>query len=306
MRPSPGDESEVGATGARQAWVRGDDGAQVCAQVYGESDGLKPPILILDGIGCSGWAFRRIIPTLSDRRLVALLHYRGHGRSPTPSRPWHLGMQVLADDAAAMCEHLELPPALVVGFSMGFQVSLELFRRNPAKVAGLVSIAGPSGRVLEQFKGSDLFGQALPLVLATTRAAGQLSQRIWQRLVPSTLSREIGVRTATNYRRLAASDFDVYMQQLAKVNPELFVAMLEQAHRHTAGDVVPEVDVPSLVIAGGQDNFIPLNVMRELAFSLPGARWRVLPEATHALPAEYPADVTRYLDDFADELAAKV
>ncbi len=302
MEPTP-DEPPPRTTSARQAWIRAEDGAQVCAQVYDPDQAKSPPILILDGIGCSGWAFRRIIPHLSKQRLVALVHYRGHGRSPTPARPWHLGMHVLADDAAAIAERLELEPALVVGFSMGVQVSLELYRRHPKRVAGLVAIGGPSGRVLEQFRGTDLFGQALPFILASTRLAGRLSQQIWERLLPSPLSREIGVRTATNYQRLAASDFDVYMRQLAKVNPELFVAMLEQAHRHSAADVLPTIRVPSMVIAGGRDNFVPLHVMRELAFAIPHARWEVIPDATHALPAEYPADITRRLADFADEIA---
>lgn len=294
----------LGRSTARQAWVRAEDGAQICAQVYepDRAEPASPPILILDGIGCSGWAFRRIIPTLAERRVVALVHYRGHGRSPTPPRPWHLGMHVLADDAAALATRIELAPALVVGFSMGVQVSLELYRRHRDKVAALAAVAGPSGRVLEQFQGTDLFGQALPFVLASTRLAGRLSQRLWRRVVPSQLSREIGVRTATNYRRLAASDFDVYMRQLSKVNPELFVAMLEQAHRHSAADVLPDVRVPTMVVAGGQDHFVPLHVMRELAFSIAGARWEVLPEATHALPAEYPAQLLRRLVDFADEV----
>lgn len=212
-------------------------------------------------------------------------------------------MHVLADDAAALCERAGIEGALVVGFSMGFQVSLELYRRHPSLVGGLVAVAGPSGRVLEQFKGTDIFGQALPFVLASTRLAGRFSQRLWQRLLPSQLSREIGVRTAVNYDRLAASDFDVYMRQLSKVNPELFVHMLEQAHRHSAADVLPNVRVPAMVIAGGQDNFIPLNVMRELAFAIPGARWEVIPEATHALPAEFPADIVRRIQGMADEIS---
>jgi pimeloyl-ACP methyl ester carboxylesterase len=282
------------------------DGAQVCAEVHGppDRDAVAPPILILDGIGCSGWAFRRIIPGLAVRRRVVLPHYRGHGCSPAPPRPWRLGMEVLADDAAAVAARLELGPALVAGFSMGFQVALELYRRHRERVAGLAAIAGPSGRVLAQFKGTELFGHALPLLLATTRMAGRVSASVWQRLVPSALSRQVGVRTATNWRRLAASDFDVYMRQLARVHPELFVAMLEHAHRHSAADVVPRVAVPTLVLAGGQDNFIPLAVMRELWFALPNARFEVFPEATHALPAEYPVQVQRRIEGLADELGA--
>ena len=154
--PEPADDGEV--------WeLRRPGGVSLRYLRSGPDDAEAPSILILDGIGCSGWAFRRIIPRLAERRRVVHLHYRGHGRSPDPPRPWRIRMTDFADDAAAACEHAGLGPVVVVGFSMGFQVALELFRRHRSRIVGLVSLAGPSGRVLRNFQGTQAFGQALPL-----------------------------------------------------------------------------------------------------------------------------------------------
>ena len=283
---------------------RRDDGAILRYQDSGPRDGSAPALLILDGIGCSGWAFKKIIPGLATERRVLRPHYRGHGRSPDPPRPWRLSMEVLADDAAAVCDHAGVRRVIAVGFSMGFQVALELLRRHRPRVSGLCSLAGPSGRVLQSFQGTDVFGHALPLVRALTRIARDLSARAWRRLVPSRWTTQIGLATQLNADRLAAADFEFYTRQLAEVNPELFVAMLEEADRHSAADLLPSIDVPALIVAGARDTFVPLPTMRALAFAIPRVRWEVIAAATHALPAEFPAEIEATLRRFAAEVDA--
>jgi len=285
--------------------LRRDDGASLRLFSFGPRDAPAPAILILDGIGCAGWAFERSMPLLSERRRVVLMHYRGHGQSPDPPRPWRLSIPVLADDAAAACEHLGLRSVVAVGFSMGFPVALELYRRHRHLVAGLVSLAGPSGRVLTSFQGTQAFGRLLPLVRATTRIAHDLTTRVWRKLLPSQLSREIGLRSGqVNADRIEAADLELYMRGIAAMNPELFLALLDEAHRHSAADVLPTIAVPALVVAGARDSFVPLATMRALAFAIPRVQWKVYPDATHALPAEYPLEIATEILDFVDESVA--
>src|SRR5690606_5292404 len=181
------------AAGPLALRLRRDDGASVRLFVSGPKDAPPPAILILDGLGCAGWAFERIVPLLSERRRVALMHYRGHGPSPDPPRPWRLSIPPLADDAAAACDHLGLRSVVAVGFSMGFPVALELYRRHRDQVAGLLSLAGPSGRVLDSFQGTRNFRRLLPLALAATRIARDVTTRTWRKWLPSPLSRELSL-----------------------------------------------------------------------------------------------------------------
>lgn len=279
--------------------LRRDDGASLRLFCHGPRDAPGPAILILDGIGCAGWAFERSLPTLSEHHRVVLMHYRGHGKSPDPPRPWRLSIPVLADDAAAACEHLGLRSVVAVGFSMGFPVALELYRRHRHLVAGLLSLAGPSGRVLTSFQGTQAFGRLLPLAVATTRIAHDLTTRVWRKLLPSQLSREISLRSGqVNADRIEAADLELYMRGIAAMNPELFVTLLDEAHRHSAADVLPSIAVPTLVVAGARDSFVPLATMRALAFAIPRVQWKVYPDATHALPAEYPLEIAREILDF--------
>lgn len=281
--------------------LRRDDGASLRLFCHGPRDAPGPAILILDGIGCAGWAFERSLPMLSERHRIVLMHYRGHGKSPDPPRPWQLNIPVLADDAAAACEHLGLRSVVLVGFSMGFPVALEVYRRHRPLVAGLLSLAGPSGRVLTSFQGTQAFGRLLPLAVAVTRIAHDLTTRVWRRLLPSQLSREISLRSGqVNADRIEAADLELYMRGIAAMNPELFVTLLDEAHRHSAADVLPTIAVPTLVVAGARDSFVPITTMRALAFAIPRAQWKVYPDATHALPAEYPLEIAREILEFVE------
>ena len=298
--PHSDDDSAPPSAGVRaesERFLDRPDGASLCVQAWGEHG--APPILILDGIGCAGWAFRRILPALRDEFRILLMHYRGHGRSPNPPRPWRLGIDVLADDAEATLRSEGVDRAVLLGFSMGFQVCLETYKRHRDRVAGMISIAGPSGRALAQFQGTDIVGHALPFLRAATRHASDLTMRLWKTLVPNQTLRRLGMQSQLNLDRIDMEDIDFYLSQIARMSPELFLELLQQAARHSTDDVMPRVRVPSLIIAGGQDRFIPLSTMRDVAFTIPGAQWVVMPDASHALPAEYPEDAVDHIRRFA-------
>jgi pimeloyl-ACP methyl ester carboxylesterase len=181
---------------------------------------------------------------------------------------------------------------------MGFPVALELYRRHRERVAGLLSLAGPSGRVLDSFQGTQNFRRLLPLALAATRLARDVTTRTWRKWLPSPLSRELSLRSGqVNAERIEVADLELYMRGIAAMNPELFLAVVDEAQRHSAADVLPTIAVPTLIVAGARDNFVPLATMRGLAAQIPRVQWKVYPDATHALPAEYPLEI-------ADEIAA--
>jgi 3-oxoadipate enol-lactonase len=296
--------SETSRARVRKLWLSRPDGARIYVRVLGPpGPENEPALLILDGIGCAGWAFRQIAPRIARHRRVVFIHYRGHGRSPTPPRPWHLGMHTLADDAAAACSAVGIDRVVPLGFSMGFQVALEFYRRHHERTAGLISLAGPPGQPLASFRGTNGFAFALPFMVAATRVAKQLTTRVWRSILPSRPVFDLGLRWEVNSARIDSRDFELYLRGMSEMNPELFVAMLEQAHRHCADDLLPRIRVPTLVIAGARDQFVPLTRLREMAFAIPGARWEVFEEATHALPAEYPEELSERIATFLDELA---
>jgi pimeloyl-ACP methyl ester carboxylesterase len=70
---------------------------------------------------------------------VLAMDLRGHGRGLRSPEPFRL--VDCADDAAGVLAALDLPPAIVVGYSMGGPVAQLTARRSPERVAGFVLCA---------------------------------------------------------------------------------------------------------------------------------------------------------------------
>ena len=86
--------------------------------------------------------------------------------------------------------------------------------------------------------------------------------------------------------RADPEDMDSYF--MARLDPLVLVKVAEGAHRHSTADVLPDVRVPALVVAGGRDPWTPPALARQMAEAMPDAELHVLGEANHSLPIEEP------------------
>lgn len=76
------------------------------------------------------------MPQLAVRHRVVAPDSRGHGGTDNPAD--HLAYDQMADDVARLIDVLALDRPVVVGYSDGAQVALELGLRHPGKTAALV------------------------------------------------------------------------------------------------------------------------------------------------------------------------
>src|SRR5215471_6899276 len=106
------------------------DGTRLFYGVRGSGRGL----VLLDGIGCDGWAWIHIQPHLALRHRVLHGHYRGHGRSGPVTNLDDTGIEVLADDVLRVMNEAGLGRSVLVAHSMGTQVALEVYRHHPDRV----------------------------------------------------------------------------------------------------------------------------------------------------------------------------
>ena len=99
-----------------------------------------PAVLLLHGLSSNAGFWARLAAQLPGRRLVAL-DQRAHGASTAPEAGYEPA--VLAADAAALIEELDLGRVVVAGHSWGGTIALQLAADRPDLVAGLAVIDGP-------------------------------------------------------------------------------------------------------------------------------------------------------------------
>ena len=109
-------------------------------KMYYEVHGSGDPVVLLHGSfmtitnNWAGW-----IDELSKTRKVIAIEMQGHGRTADIKRDF--GYESLADDVAALLDHLKIPSADLIGYSMGGAVAMQCAIRHPEKVRKVVIIS---------------------------------------------------------------------------------------------------------------------------------------------------------------------
>src|SRR2546425_3810786 len=105
--------------------------------LYYEPHGAGRPMILLHGGLGSNEMFGPVLPLLSEHYQVIAPDLQGHGRTADIDRP--IDVRLMADDIAALIDHLGLEKPDVVGYSLGGGVALHTAAKYPAKVRRLVA-----------------------------------------------------------------------------------------------------------------------------------------------------------------------
>jgi len=281
----------------RQGFAAAEDGTRLFWGTRGEG----PAVVLNDGIGCDGFAWKYLQPHLSRSLKTLHWHYRAHGRSGLPVDPARIDLAAHARDLIRLLDVQEIDRAILVGHSMGTQVALEAYRLAPERVRALVLLCGSYGKVTATFHGSDMLKQVLPGLLDAVERRRGLARALWGR-IPARLAFHIArLSKEVDALSIREEDFRPYMEHVASMDPQVFLAMLRCAGEHTAEDVLDRIEVPTLVVAAERDTFTPSELAEHMAASIEGAEMFLLRGASHAAPIEQPVAIQIRIDRFLRE-----
>jgi pimeloyl-ACP methyl ester carboxylesterase len=248
-------------------------------------------VLLCDGLACDGFIWKYLWGELAGELTVAHSHYRGHGRSGVPVDSEQIGVKALADDLDAVRVELGDPPVVLIGHSLGTQVALEAYRRRPQGIAALVLLCGSFGRVTYTFKGSEVLASVLPNLIEFAARHPTATRAIWSSVPPKVAIAVARLTGDINLGAVRQEDVEPYFQHVSIVDFELFLRMLRAAGEHSAEDMLRQIRVPVLIIAGAKDSFTPAAVSAAMAEAIPGAELEVIPSGTHLAPLEHHAEI---------------
>lgn len=108
--------------------------------LYYQEKGKGQPFILLHGNGENGSYFDHQIEYFSDRFRMIAVDTRGHGKSPRGTAPFT--MEQFAEDLNELMAKMEIPKAIVLGFSDGANIALKFALRYPDKVMALILNSG--------------------------------------------------------------------------------------------------------------------------------------------------------------------
>lgn len=267
----------------------------------GRGTGECLDVVLTDGIGCDGFAWKYLQPHLASAHRVLHWHYRGHGRSGLPNDPARIDVPAHARDLLTLLDRHEIERAVLFGHSMGTQVALEAYRLAPDRVQALALVCGSYGRVTATFHGSDMLKQVLPGILELVEKHRGLARALWGR-IPAKMAYQIAKLSGeVDVQALREEDFAWYVEHVATLEPALFLSMLKLAGEHSAEDLLASIEVPTLVVAAEKDTFTPPALAKHMAEAIPEAELLYLEGASHAAPVERQGVISERVDRFFAE-----
>lgn len=260
------------------------------------------PIVCANGVGVSTFFWDYVAHRFLRERQVLVWDYRGHGASGRPKQIHGITMGTNAEDLARVLDANQLDRVVLLGHSMGCQVILEFWRLFPDRVIGLVPMLGTFGRAADTFLDPRVGRTIYKTLYTAANALPELFNRTSAALVRSPLAWPFARVTGLVHPDLARrEDMQPYLDHLSLLDMRVFVEMVRAAQEHDAEPYLPQIRVPTLVVAGERDLFTPRHLSLEMAQRIHGAELLEIPRGSHAALIEQPELVNLRLEKFLRE-----
>ncbi|MSX21973.1 MAG: alpha/beta fold hydrolase [Actinobacteria bacterium] len=214
-----------------------------------------PTVLLLHGWTATAdlnW-FRLYGPLAEHFRVIAPDHH-GHGSGVRNRSIFR--MEHAADDAVAICRHLGINEAIVVGYSMGGSIAQLVWRRHREFTKGLVLAATAA-----EYAETDREHRRLQVLRAIGIGARFLPDPIRDRIADAVfLNRKRGVWQPWAVREVSNHDWATIAQAGGTLGT------------FKARPWLASIDVPTSVIMTTRDTTVPPRRQQVLADNIPGVR----------------------------------
>jgi pimeloyl-ACP methyl ester carboxylesterase len=226
-------------------------------EVYYEDYGEGEPLMLIHGGTATSQSWASHLPAFTEHFEVFTPDSRGHGRTGNPTG--ELGYRVMADDLASLIDALGLQRPLVLGYSDGGQIALELGLRYPGLARALV-LGGT------QFRFSEAYLEAVRSLLRITEGEELDTEKL-----------ERGQPEWVAY--LCEAHGHVYGPEYWRTYVKQIAALWLRPLRYTPEDISAVTD-PVLLLVGDRDGVCTEESV-ELFGVLPNAELAVAPASDH-------------------------
>lgn len=239
--------------------------------IHYETMGAGRPLVFVHGWAMSARVWRYQTEALASAYRLVIVDLRGHGES-SPTAPGFT-LEDLAADVIELFTRLDLRNAALIGWSMGAQVALQAFARLRGRLAALVLVGGTP-----VFNAAEDYPYGLPPV--ETRGMAVRLRRNYTKTMGDFFNGMFaeGDLSHENYQRIVREI--VLGARLPE--PDVALNALDTLVSSDLRSILPEINVPVLLVHGSKDTVSLPDASRYMAQHLPNASLRIMEGVGHA------------------------
>ena len=242
---------------------------------FGESTAAKRPLLVFSGIGLNLELLEPIAAALGNRPVVSF-DMPGVGQSPDPVVPYTAATMALT--AQAVLDRLGIDEVDLLGISWGGGIAQQFAIQHRGRVGRLALAATSAGMAMAP-------GDARMLARLTDPA---------EYTVPKALQRNLAILYA------GGGETPVSLNAVTPPSPTGFMYQLGALAGWSSAAMLPLIDMPTLVMAGDDDQVVPPSNAQFLHTLIPGSRLKLFAGGGHLFMLSHLAEFAATLDAFLD------
>ena len=262
--------------------------AQLNVRVLGYG---KPPMLFCNGFGCSQQVWRYLTAALATTHQLVLFDYPGTGsaRPVTGATPQYNDLGGYVADVLAICQALDLPPAVIVGHSVGATIAMLSAIAAPAQFPQAVLLAAsPSYLNLPGYRGGFDRGDIEQLL-----GNFEADDHAWANPLAEMLQ---GNASTTAVMEELAGFF-------CEMNPDVARQLARVTFLSDNRADVPRLSQPTLVLQCAHDMAVPEEVSAYWHAHLPQGQLVQLPTTGHCPHLSAPTETLQAMTAFLQSQA---
>jgi pimeloyl-ACP methyl ester carboxylesterase len=263
-------------------WVLGNEFNWRGALVRWDRTGTGAPVVLCHGTPWSSYVWRAAVENLSSERTVYVWDMIGYGQSDKPDADVSLGEQ--GGLLAALLDHWDLEAPDIVAHDYGGAVTLRAHLLHGVSVRSLALV----DVVALSPWGSPFFR----LVGQHPKVFTQLPPNLHQALVREYIA-------GASHQGLSRDVHDALVSPwLGTEGQPAFYRQIAQADQGFTDEIeprYPQISVPTLIVWGTADEWLPVDHARQLHHLIPGSRIELIDGAGHLVQEDRPTELNLVL-----------